>query len=225
MNQNFLIIGGSSGIGLKLAELLKRKNHHVVTASRQSKELPYNVLTDVLDVSKLPDHLHGLVYCPGSINLKPFHRLTDQEFFDDFNLNVLGAVKTIRSVLPLLKTPEQSSIVLISTVAVNQGMPFHASVATAKGAVEGLAKSLAAEFAPKIRVNVIAPSLTDTPLAAKLLSTEEKKRASGERHPLKRVGTADDIANLAGFLLSSESAWITGQIIHADGGISSLKIL
>ena len=225
MNQNFLIIGGSSGIGLKLAELLKRKNQHVVTASRQSKELPYDVLTDALDVSKLPDQLHGLVYCPGSINLKPFHRLTDQEFLDDFNLNVLGAVKTIRSVLPLLKTPEQSSIVLISTVAVNQGMPFHASVATAKGAVEGLAKSLAAEFAPKISVNVIAPSLTDTPLAAKLLSTEEKKRASGERHPLKRVGTADDVANLAGFLLSTESSWITGQIIQVDGGISSLKTL
>lgn len=224
MNQNFLIIGGSSGIGLKLAELLTSKNHHVIDASRRSDELPFNALTDTLDISTLPDPLHGLVYCPGSITLKPFHRLTDQEFLDDFHLNILGAVKAIRSVLPLLKIPEQSSIVLFSTVAVSQGMPFHASVATAKGAVEGLAKSLAAEFAPKIRVNVIAPSLTDTPLAAKLLSTEEKKRASGERHPLKRIGTAEDIANLAGFLLSSESSWITGQIIQVDGGISSLTI-
>lgn len=224
MNQNFLIIGGSSGIGLKLAELLKSRNHYVIDASRRSRELPFDASTDTLDVSKLPGQLHGLVYCPGSINLKPFHRLTDQEFIDDFNLNVLGAVKVIRTVLPLLKNPEQSSIVLLSTVAVNQGMPFHASVAASKGAVEGLAKSLAAEFAPKIRVNVIAPSLTDTPLAAKLLSTDEKRKASAERHPLKRVGKTDDIANLAGFLLSSESSWITGQILRADGGMSSLKV-
>lgn len=225
MNKNYLVIGGSSGIGLQLSHLLTAQNHQVISASRTSEKYPFNALTDLLDLAQLPQQLDGLVYCPGSINLKPFHRLTDQDFIDDFNLNVLGAIKTIRSALPLLKNAEQSSIILFSTVAVNQGMPFHASVAAAKGALEGLAKSLAAELAPKIRVNVIAPSLTDTPLASKLLSTEEKKKVSGERHPLKRIGTSDDIAKLAVFLLSSESSWITGQILRADGGMSTLRII
>lgn len=218
------MIGGSSGIGLQLTNLLKEQKNEVIIASRGSDHYRFDVLTETLDVTKLPARLDGLVYCPGTINLKPFPRLTDQDFMDDFNLNVMGAVKTIRTVLPLLKSAEQASIVLFSTVAVQQGMPFHASVAAAKGALEGLAKSLAAEFAPKIRVNVIAPSLTDTPLAAKLLSTEEKIKSSGDRHPLKRIGTPNDIANLAAFLLSADSSWITGQVIHADGGISTLKV-
>jgi len=218
------VIGGSSGIGLHLTNMLKEQKDEVKVACRGSNEYPFDVLNDTLDVTKLPVSLDGLVYCPGTINLKPFHRLTNQDFMNDFNLNVMGAIKTIQSVLPLLKSAEQSSVVLFSTVAVQQGMPFHASVATAKGALEGLAKSLAAEFAPTIRVNVIAPSLTNTPLAAKLLSTEEKVKASGDRHPLKRVGTPNDIAKLAAFLLSADSSWITGQVIHADGGISTLRV-
>ncbi|MEQ1586084.1 MAG: SDR family oxidoreductase, partial [Cyclobacteriaceae bacterium] len=197
--KNYLIIGGNSGIGKSLANLLIAKNHSVTLASRKgssdstTKSLVYDATRDELKSVDLPARLDGLVYCPGSINLKSFHRLSDQEFLDDFTVNVLGAIRTIRSVLPLLKQSEQASIVLFSTVAVQQGMPFHASVATAKGAVEGLARSLAAELAPKIRVNAIAPSLTNTPLASKLLASDDKKKASDERHPLKRIGEADDI--------------------------------
>ncbi|MEP6597760.1 MAG: SDR family oxidoreductase, partial [Ginsengibacter sp.] len=116
-----------------------------------------------------------------------------------------------------------ASIVLFSTVAVQTGLPFHAQVAASKGALEGLTKALAAEFAPKIRVNCIAPSLTDTPLASSLLNTGQKAEANAQRHPLKRIGTTADIANLAEFILSDKASWITGQIIHVDGGISTLK--
>ena len=227
--RNFLIIGGSSGIGLATALKLKEKGNNAVIAARRPLDesgitsISFNALTDSLDVKALPTSLDGIAYCPGSINLKPFHRLTDQDFVDDFMLNALGAVKVVRSVLPLLKSSEQASIVFFSTVAVEQGMPFHASIAMAKGAVEGLTKSLAAELSPKIRVNCIAPSLTNTPLAARLLSSDEKKQASAERHPLKKVGEASDIASLATFLLTSESSWITGQIIHIDGGMSTLR--
>ncbi len=223
--KDYLIIGASSGIGKALSEILKGKGINVITASRHDADIIFDVTKDSLDIDKLPAQLNGLVYCPGSINLKPFARLTDQEFKDDFEINVLGAIKTIRSVLPLLKVAEQSSIVLFSTVAVDQGMPFHSSVSSSKGALEGLTKSLAAEFSPKIRVNCIAPSLTDTPLASKLLSSEEKKKNSGERHPLKRVGEAIDIAKMAEFLLSDDSSWITGQILRVDGGMSTLRIL
>jgi 3-oxoacyl-[acyl-carrier protein] reductase len=224
MIKNYLVIGGSSGIGLQLSNLLRQQNNNVTIASRSSTDYRFDALTETLDLSMLPTHLDGLAYCPGSINLKPFHRLTDQDFIDDYTLNVLGAIRTIRSTLPLLKNAEQSSsVVLFSTVAVSQGMSFHSSIASAKGALEGLAISLAAELAPKIRVNVIAPSLTETPLSAKLLSTEEKKKASGDRHPLKRIGTSADIAKLAAFLISQDSSWMTGQILRADGGMSTLR--
>lgn len=223
--KNYLIIGTSSGIGKALTEVLKSKGHTVITASRHDADILFDATKDTLDVNQLPSQLDGLVYCPGSINLKPFARLTDLEFKDDFELNVLGAIKVIRTVLPLLKNAEQSSIVLFSTVAVNQGMPFHTSVSASKGALEGLTKAMAAEFSPKIRVNCIAPSLTDTPLASKLLSSEEKKKASGDRHPLKRVGEAIDVARMADFLMSDDASWITGQILRVDGGMSTLRIL
>ncbi len=228
--KNYLIVGGNSGIGLALANLLVADNHLVTVASRQEttnpsfKSLIYDATKDELNLDSLPSKLDGLVYCPGSINLKPFHRFSDQEFLDDFNLNVVGAIRSIRSALPLLKNSEKSSIVLFSTVAVQQGMPFHASVATAKGAIEGLTRSLAAELAPKIRVNAIAPSLTNTPLAGKLLATDDKKKAADERHPLKRTGEAEDIARMAAFLLASDSSWVTGQIFHVDGGLSALRV-
>ena len=231
--KNIIIAGAGRGIGLKTAELLNGQ-HQLFTISRnETAEL--EVLKTrffQIDISKddlnalndLPEVIDGLVFCPGSINLKPFNRLTTQDFLTDFNQNVLGAVALIQKILPNLKRANGASIVLFSTVAAKLGMPFHASVAASKAAIEGLAKSLAAEFAvSKIRVNVIAPSLTDTALAAFLLNTDEKKEASGKRHPLQRIGTAEEIAQLVSFLLSDAASWITGQIIGADGGMGSLK--
>jgi NAD(P)-dependent dehydrogenase (short-subunit alcohol dehydrogenase family) len=163
------------------------------------------------------------VYCPGSINLRPFSRIPASDFLQDYTLNVLGAVKCIQTVLPNLKKSNQGSIVLFSTVAVQTGMPFHSIVSSSKGAIEGLTKALAAELAPVIRVNCIAPSLTDTPLANSLLSTEEKILTSANRHPMKKIGTAQELAAMAKFLLLEDSTWITGQIFHVDGGMSTIR--
>lgn len=229
--KTILIIGATSGIGLSVAKILKAEGATLITASRaeQAPESDQHVQFDVTaDVSQLktaiPDQLNGLVYCPGSINLKPFTRLTDDDFLTDFNINVLGAVKVIRQVFVNLKQSGNASIVLYSTVAASVGMNFHASVAASKKALEGLAISLAAEFSTSgIRVNVIAPSLTDTPLASSLLNTPEKKEASAKRHPLGRIGRPEDIAAATAFLLSDESSWISGQVIGVDGGLSSLK--
>jgi 3-oxoacyl-[acyl-carrier protein] reductase len=232
--KNIFIVGGSSGIGLELVKILSDHHHEIYVGSRTNNalvEIPgahhlaLDVLAKSIDLETLPEILHGLVYCPGTIVLKPFQRLTIDDFLNDLNLNLLGAVKVIQGCLKRLKkSPAGASIVLFSTVAVKTGMAFHASVASAKAAVEGLTRSLAAEFAPRIRVNAIAPSLTETPLAENLLSSEDKRRASAERHPLKRIGSPRDIAQLAVHLLSDSGSWITGQIIHADGGMSSLRV-
>jgi NAD(P)-dependent dehydrogenase (short-subunit alcohol dehydrogenase family) len=175
-------------------------------------------------LSDLPEVIDGIAYCPGSINLKPFTRFSEEDFIEDYKLQVVGAAKIIKQVLPLLKKSENASIVMFSTIAVGQGFPFHALVSSSKGAVEGLTKALSAELAPKIRVNCIAPSLTNTPLASGLLNTPEKVAAQDQKNPLKRIGRAEDIANAAMFLLSDKSSWISGQIMHIDGGMSSLKI-
>lgn len=225
----YLIIGGTSGIGLALTQQLIERRHEVWTASRRltgeprAYHLAFDALTGDAAALALPDALDGFAYCPGSINLKPFHRLSDAEFLDDFQLNVLSAVRCTRALLPKLKASPRASIVFFSTVAASQGMPFHASISAAKGALEGITRSLAAEFAPVIRVNAVAPSLTDTPLAGRLLTSEEKRKASGDRHPLRRVGNADDIATAARFLLTPDSAWVTGQILAVDGGMSSVR--
>lgn len=231
--QNYFIVGGSSGIGLEIVRTLHSENHALFVGSRSNEalsefdglhHLPLDVQADSIDVDGLPEILDGLVYCPGSIRLKPFQRLTIEDFMQDLQVNFLGAVKTIQACLPRLKkSPTGAAIVLFSTVAVKTGMPFHASVAGAKAAVEGLTRSLAAEFAPRIRVNAIAPSLTDTPLAQGLLSSEEKRKASAERHPAKRIGTPQEVAQIAVHLLSQASGWMTGQIIHVDGGMSALR--
>ena len=177
------------------------------------------------DVPDLPcNQLDGVVYCPGTINLKPFHRLKVEDFRADFEVNVMGAVKVLQSVFSKLKSGSNPSVVLFSTVAVQQGMSFHSSIAASKGSIEGLTRSLAAELAPSIRVNCIAPSVTDTPLAQRLLSTEEKKVTSSKRHPLQNVGQPEDIAEMALFLLSVKSKWITGQVLGVDGGMSSIKM-
>lgn len=228
---NYLIIGGSSGIGKVIHEMLTKERHSVFSTflthklSGDDKNFYHlDVNQAELDLNFLPQKLDGFVYCPGAIDLKPFHRISEQAILEDFHLQVLGAVKILKMILPKLKASGKGSIVLFSTVAVQTGFPFHAQVATCKGAIEGLTRSLAAELAPMIRVNAIAPSLTNTPLAEKLLSSPEKIEANGQRHPMKRIGSPEDIAEATCFLLSDKSSWITGQILHVDGGMSSLKI-
>lgn len=233
MNREIFIVGGNSGIGLELAKLLAAAGHHMHAASRSNSELEKIAGVDFqsYDVTRkdaeltVPESLDGFVYCPGTINLKPFHRLSDDDFQSELEVNYLGAVRAIRLAYSALKKSENASIVLFSTVAVQTGLPYHASISGAKGAIEGLTRSLAAEFAPNIRVNCLALSLTDTPLAGNLLSTEEKRKASGERHPLKRVGDPAEVAKAAAFLLGPDSGFITGQVIRIDGGLSSLKLL
>jgi 3-oxoacyl-[acyl-carrier protein] reductase len=230
--KNIAIVGASSGIGLELTKLLSPGNRvYALSRSRGDLQEIENVIWNNLDVlqedydlSYLPNELHGLVYCPGSITLKPVRGLKSEDIIHDFQLNALSAFRIIQNVLGKLKAPNTASVVLFSTVAVGQGMPYHVSVSMAKGAVEGLTRSLAAELAPGIRVNAIAPSLTDTPLASRLLSTAERKEASAQRHPMKRIGNPTDLAYMAEFLLSDKAPWITGQVISVDGGMGRLKI-
>lgn len=224
-DKNIVIIGGNSGIGKAVSELLSDAGANLFLYSKSGND------TTALDTSKdfseipgLPETIDGVVYCPGTINLKPFHRISTADFQLEMEVNFFGAVRVLQACLKGLKKSASPSVVLYSTVAVQTGMGFHAGIASAKGAVEGLTRSLAAEWAPnKIRVNAIAPSLTETPLATNLLSTPEKKEASDKRHPLGRVGSPADIAEATVFLLSSKSSWVTGQILHIDGGMSNLK--
>lgn len=229
--KNYLIIGASSGIGEAVAKQLKEEGNKVYSASRNEPtvETDGHITFDATDMesvdfSTLPDTIDGIVYAAGTINLKPFNRLKPADYLKDLQINVLGAVHVIQENLKRLKSAESASIVLFSTVAVQTGMSFHSSVSVAKGAIEGLTRSLAAELATSnIRVNAIAPSLTDTPLAGSLLSNEEKKESAGKRHPLGRVGTPADIAAMVMLLLSKNGSWITGQVIGIDGGMGSLK--
>ena len=227
--KNILLIGGSHGIGLSIVNELK-ETHKIFVASRTADSITHKNIThisfdatkDELDVTQLPENLDGFVYCPGSINLKPFKMMGLDTIKEDMEINFFALVKVVKTVISKMR--EGSSMVFFSTIAVGTGMPFHTSVSAAKGAIEGFAKSMAAEYAQKIRINVIAPSLVDTPLSSRLLNNEKKRDAMGERHPLKRVGTSEDISNSAIFLLSDKSTWITGQIIGIDGGLSTLNI-
>jgi len=229
MKKNILLIGGSHGIGLSMAKQLQEE-YQLYIASRTQENLgdikheyiPFDATSDVLDITNLPDEIHGFAFCPGSINLKPFKMMSLDTFQEDMQLNFFSLIKVVKEVLP--KLAEGASLVFFSTVAVNTGMPFHTSVSAAKGAIEGFAKALAAEYAPKLRVNVVAPSLVDTPLAKRLLNNDRKREMMSERHPLKRIGEASDIANIAVFLLSDQSTWITGQVLGVDGGMSTLNI-
>ncbi len=231
--ENILVIGGTSGIGLSLVNLLKTNNATVYVVSRSKPDgFPNDIkhlqadITGNLDAMAafLPGQLHGFVYSVGSINLKPFNRLTEDDFLNDYRINVLGAVRAVQQSLKQLKQAGSASVVLISSVAARIGMPYHTSIASAKAAVEGMALSLAAELAPQqIRVNVVAPSLTDTPMAQNLLASPEKREASAKRYPLSRFGRPEDISQAIAFLLSDESSWITGQVIGIDGGLAKLR--
>ena len=229
MARNIVLIGGSHGIGFEMAKAL-HTNTTVYVASRTNEELynldvnyiTFDATTDTLDIAQLPEVIHGFAYCPGSINLKPLKMLSVDVFREEMELNFFALVEVVKAIMP--RMAEGSSMVFFSTVAVSTGMPFHTSVAAAKGAIEGFAKSLAAEYAPKVRVNCIAPSLVDTPLAGRLLNNEKKRELMAQRHPLKRVGNAEDIANLAVFLLGNKSTWVTGQVLGVDGGMSTLNV-
>ena len=230
MKKNILFIGGSTGIGLETIKLLHEK-HNLIVACRTEenfsdlnvKYLKFDALNDELDIEEIPETLDGFAYFPGSINLRPFKGLKLSTFEEDLNINFLSMVKILQKVLNNLKKSTSSSVVLYSTVAVKVGMPFHSSVSASKGAIEGFSKSLASELAPDIRVNVIAPSLTDTPMASRFVNNDLKKEKVSNRHPLKIHGHAKDIANSTAFLLSDESSWVTGQILGVDGGMSTLN--
>ena len=230
--KNIVIIGAGKGIGLKATEILSQAENIFAFSRSITPELDDlnstnlefdSLLSDYSIFDSLPETIDALVYCPGSINLKPFHRISEDEFLQDYKQNVLGAIKTIQYLLPRLKKSGNGNIVLFSSVAVQIGMTFHSVVSSSKGAIEGLTRSLAAELAPNIRVNCIAPSLTITSLSEKLTATEEKIENAAQRHPLKRIGKTEDIAEMVAFLVSDKSSWITGQILHIDGGMSSIK--
>jgi len=226
--KTIIIVGGSKGIGNAIVSSLL-SSHKVVNISRTAPEQTHPHLThytcDVVN-DELPDvdTADGLVYCPGSINLKPINRLSIDDFKSDFDINVIGAVKTVQKYLPILKNGNNPAMVLFSTVAAKLGMPFHASVAASKSAVEGLTKSLGAELAPTVRVNAIAPTVTDTDLASKLLRNERMIENMNERHPLKKYLKPQEVADMATFLLSEKAASLSGQIFEMDCGIVSFKI-
>jgi NAD(P)-dependent dehydrogenase (short-subunit alcohol dehydrogenase family) len=226
--KTIVVIGGSKGIGNAIVSNLLA-NNKVINISRTAPEQTHENLThiscNVLE-DELPEieTLDSLIYCPGSINLKPISRLTIDDFKSDFEINVLGAVKAIQKYLPSLKKNEKPSILLFSTVAAKLGMPFHASVAASKAGVEGLVKSLGAELAPTVRVNAIAPTVTDTQLASKLLRNEKMIDAITDRHPLKKFLNPQEVAEMAVFLISDKAASLSGQVIEMDCGIVSFKI-
>ncbi len=232
MSSNYVIAGGSKGIGLEITRRLARSGHRVLVLSRTSDQLAgiggvrhqtFDATVDEVDPAWLPETINGVAYCPGSINLRSFRALKPEVFREDFELNVIGAIKTIQASLPGLKKVESSSIVLFSTVAVGLGMHAHASVAASKGAIEGLTRTLAAELSPQTRVNCIAPALTDTPLTERFFSDPAKADSLGEMYALQRTGVPGDLASVAEFLLSNSSSWITGQVFGVDGGMSSVK--
>ncbi|GAB4236874.1 MAG: SDR family oxidoreductase [Chlamydiales bacterium] len=234
MSKHILVVGGSTGIGLALIHELLHEGYKIHTMCRHRGEIPddpschfyeFDIEGTGVKYPDIKEHFDGLVYLPGTITMKPFRSLSDQDFLHDWQLNFLGAVRVIRHYFPNLEKSEQASIVLLGSVAADQGIPFHTSISAAKGAVEAFTRSLAAEYAPKIRVNAVSPSLTETPLSEKITSNEERKEKTAKRHPMQRIGHPEDIASVIKFLLSDESSWITGQTMHSDGGLSTIKLL
>jgi len=228
--KNIVIIGGSSGVGLELVKLFEANNWNVIATyfSNPVKDreavryLKFDAVESKLEVNDFPESIDGLIYCPGVINLKQFHRVSPDDFLNDYKIQVLGAIKSIQILMPHLKKSDQASIVLFSSIAASMGFKYHSIISSSKGAIEGLSKSLAAELAPKIRVNVIAPSITDTPLAENFLNSENKRDFHKKLNPLNKFASASDISNMAYYLLSEKSSFITGQIFHIDGGMSTI---
>ncbi|WP_373512909.1 SDR family NAD(P)-dependent oxidoreductase [Persicitalea sp.] len=229
-NKNVLIIGASTGIGHAIASQILEEGGTVYVAGQHKPDLDVKFFEwdamspDESAFNSLPDTLHSLIYCAGTINLKPFGRLTLENFTNDFQMNTLGAVAAVQPNINRLKKAKGAGVVFFSSVAANTGFTFHTSISMAKGGLQGLAIALAAEFAPSgIRFNIVAPSLTDTPLAEQLLSSEERRESSAKRHPLGRFGLPEDMATAATYLASDEASWITGQILGVDGGLGKLK--
>lgn len=228
MQKTYLFAGASSAIAQHAAAMLTSNGHRVVGLSRNPLDGVYTKTLLMTDYDQAPfpevdEPLHGLVYFPGSINLKPFNRLQAADFQRDYAINALGAARFVQHYLPAIRKSDSASVVFISSVAASAGLPFHASIAMAKAAVEGLTRALAAELAPTIRVNCIAPSMVETPLTARFIDTPEKRDQLAKRNALRKIGTPADIASMITFLLQEESSWITGQVLGIDGGMSSLR--
>ena len=227
--KNIVVIGGSKGIGKEIVNSQLEKGNKCYNFSRTEsgfdKQNLIEVKVDILS-DDLPEieNIDSVIYCPGSINLKPILQLKEEDFINDFNINVLGAIKTVKTYLNNLKKGDDPSLIFFSTVAVGQGMPFHSSVSVAKAGIEGLTKSLAAELAPTVRVNCIAPTITRTDMAQRILRNEKIEENIANKHPLKKICEAKDISVMADFLISTNAKNITGQIMRVDGGMSTLKI-
>ena len=226
--KNIVIIGGSKGIGNAIL-LQQLESNQVYNISRNTPDISHpNLKHYSLDVLQdaLPDieNIDVLIYCPGSINLKPIGSLSIDDFRNDFEINVIGAVKTIQKYLPVLKKGSNPSIVLFSTVAAKLGMPFHASIATAKAGIEGLVKSLGAELASVVRINAIAPTITETSLSAGILRNDRMKENMMERHPMKNYLKAEEVASMANYLISDQAKSISGQVFEMDYGIVTFKL-
>ena len=230
--KNFVVVGGSKGIGLGITKELSSRGYQVTVLSRTGENLAslanvthqvFDVTTDEVDKAWLSDSIDGVAYCPGSINLRSFRSLKPEVLREAFELNVVGAIKVLHASLAGLKKNGNSSVLLFSTVAVAQGMHAHASIAASKGAIEGLTRTLAAEFSSHTRVNCLAPALTDTPLTEKFFGDPDKAKALGGMYPLGRTGTVEDLTSAGIFLLDADSSWITGQVWGVDGGMSSVR--
>ena len=229
MQKNILVIGGNSLIGQEVIKLSNSEGDNVIATSRSTIDLPLKNFIqldpneDLSGLDALPDSIDALLYCPGSISLKSIQRMNISDIREDFRINVEGAFNIIKKVLPNLKKDNGASVVFISSVAANSGMTFHSSIATSKAALEGFARSLASELAPRVAINCVAPSLTNTPMAEHLLDNEKKLQSSQEKHPLNAIGDPVKVAKVIYNLFSAKEDWITGQTISIDGGLSSLR--